>query len=60
MRLYLFMGENEPLLRAPLSTPRFFWSVAPLGLCLRIGVIALVGAIAHWIHATMPWGMGSV
>jgi hypothetical protein len=52
--------EKEPLPHARPSAPRFFWSVAPLGLCLRIGVIALVGAIAHWIHTTMLWGMSSV
>ncbi len=54
------MDETKPLPRARPPTPKFFWSVAPLGLCLRIGVIALVGAIAHWIHNTMLWGMGSV
>jgi len=46
--------------RAQSPTPRFFWSVGALGLCLRIAVIALVGAIAHWVHASYMWGVGSV
>jgi hypothetical protein len=50
--------RKEPVSRAPPSARRFFWSVAPVGLFLRIGVIALVGAVAHWLHATVTSGTG--
>ena len=40
---------------------RFYWSVAPLGLWIRIGILTFVAAIAHWVHAVLPvWGVQSV
>lgn len=38
----------------------FYWSVAPLGLCLRLGALGTVAAVAHWVHTMLPvWGMPS-
>lgn len=55
------MTRSKDRSRHPSAQPRstaaqFFWSIAPAGLCVRIGVIALVGAVAHWLHATLLGG----